>query len=142
MNYYRVSTSTYNDVVTSLKDGKKIAAIKALRSSTSCGLKEAKLAVERLAVNIGVHSHRDYKDAVSSGAAIVCGPAIKKLVVNYGDSDIEVDLEGMQLRALMEMSAIGLDACRDILTLVDTLTAFSEGKQIGVLPDEEAKEKV
>jgi len=43
----------------------------------------------------------------------------------------------MQMRALVEMSAIGLDACADILDLVNTLKAFSDGKRIGVLEEDD-----
>ena len=42
----------------------------------------------------------------------------------------------MQLIALMRLQSIGLSACSDILDLVGVLKAFSDGKRIGVLADD------
>ena len=140
MTFFRVNGTTYSNVVSSLKGRKKIQAIKDLRNDVGCGLKEAKLAVERLACELGIGDHPP--ESLTRGAKIICGPVIKSMVVDYGTGNVELDLEEMQLRALMEMQSIGLDACRDILTLVDTLTAFSEGKRIGILEDEEDEKEV
>jgi len=141
---YRVNAGTFREIVDQLSEGAKIKAIKTLRRDVDCGLREAKLAIERLVAEHPVidSGGRDFSVAVKQGARIICGPAIKRIVVDYGTGDLEVDLEDMQLRALMELQEIGLDACRDILTLVDTLTAFSEGKEIGVIEDEKEQEEV
>ena len=61
------------------------------------------------------------------------GPAIKKIIVDFGEGDITVDLEEMQMKVLMDMPVIGLDAARDIIELVETLEAFSAGARIGVV---------
>jgi hypothetical protein len=141
MTFFRVHVTTYKSIVDNLREGKKIKAIKDLRKDVGCGLKESKLAVERLAHELGI-THSLRHESADHGVKIICGPVVKSMIVDYGTGPVELDIEGMQLRALMEMQTIGLDACRDILTLVDTLTAFSEGKMIGVLEDEDEEEEV
>jgi len=133
-NILRVYSADFEAIIAALESGHKIQAIKKLRDSTrpKCGLKEAKWAVERLACERGLTPGRHPEP---DAFRIVCGPVIRKMILNYGHGDVELDLEGMQLKALMDMQTIGLDACRDILNLVDVLTAFSEGEGIGVLPN-------
>jgi len=41
----------------------------------------------------------------------------------------------MQMQGLMQMQKIGLEACGEILDLVDTLTAFANGRKIGVIDE-------
>jgi hypothetical protein len=125
-----VSTIVYADICENISAGKKIAAIKLLRKETHTGLKEAKDAVERLAHKSG-HGH--FPHAHEHGALIVATPIIKKITVNVGDGDVEVDLDGMELIALTAMQRIGLEECGRILDLVQALKAFSSGKNIGVL---------
>jgi hypothetical protein len=129
---FQVSAITYAQLREHLdcSSPKKIAAIKLLRTETACNLRDAKEAVEKLQND---HFGGNYSHASKVGTLIFVGPTIKKLVVDFGDGDIEVDLEEMQMRALMQMQTIGLDAARDILELVEALEAYSAGKKIGVL---------
>ena len=126
-----VNPKIYKEIVDLLdcRDPKKITAIKLLRNETQCALKLAKESIEGLMTenNWGSHTY-----PLTGAAKIHCGPRIKKMILDYGTGDIEVDLEEMQMRALMEMQAIGLDATREILDLVETLEAYSMGKKIGV----------
>ena len=130
---FRVSALAYNKIMSDLGHSggpKKISAIKILRKETNAGLKEAKEAIEKI-------QHEEfggnYPHASSTARPVFAGPAIKKLIVDFGQGDIEVDLEEMQMKALMEMQIIGLDAARDILDLVEALEAYSSGKKIGVV---------
>jgi hypothetical protein len=95
------------------------------------GLKEAKLAVEKLAHDKAISEIRsgDNPDAMT----IVSGPKIIKVVLDYGDGPMELDLEGMQIKALSEMHTIGLDACADMLEMVDVFRAISEGEKVQVV---------
>ena len=43
----------------------------------------------------------------------------------------------MQLKALMDMQTIGLDACADILDLVSALNAYENGEKIGVIDEDQ-----
>jgi len=130
----KVNGKTYSQILEHLDKAKKIAAIKALRNDAGCGLKEAKHAVERLQ-----HERGDAKglapDFIETCPKIIVGPIIKKLTVDFGDGEIEVDLEKMQMMGLMQMQQIGLEACGEILDLVDTLTAFANGRKIGVIDE-------
>ena len=128
----RVSTSSYQKIMGYLDSSnpRKIAAIKLVRSECSLGLKEAKEAIERLQhEKFGGH----YPQAAATALKINVGPAIKKIIVDFGEGDITVDLEEMQMKVLMDMPVIGLDAARDIIELVETLEAFSAGARIGVV---------
>lgn len=129
----RVKRSTYRSLIKLLDPAnpRKIAAIKAVRSETKCGLKEAKDAVELLMYEEGLSPH-----PIITQHRIHTGPSIRKMVVDYGSGDIEIDIEAMELKALMEMQTIGLDACSDILELVETLKAYESGKRIGVINEE------
>jgi hypothetical protein len=135
MKIIRVTVEDYKKIIDDLKEQRKIAAIKKVREVGGVGLKEAKHAVERLQYEkCGEDQWKSL--ANSSVHKIVCGPAIKKIVLDYGNGDIEVDLEGLQMRALMEMQYVGLDVCRDILDLVDALKAYSDGAPIGIVSRE------
>ena len=129
--FFRLDSKVYNEVLDEIRAGKKIRAIKLYRVATDCGLKEAKYAVERI-------QHEKFGGAPVGNHApkTIVGPVIKRLILDYGQGEVELDLEGMQLRALMDLQAIGLDACRDMLDLVDTLTAISDGRKITIEPEE------
>ena len=130
MSFLRVSAPAYVQILDDLKKKKKISAIKLLRRECNAGLKEAKEAIEKIQHEQG---HGQYPNAARNAAKVIVGPVIKKITCDFGEGDIEVDLENMQLVALMQMQKIGLDACGDILDLVQTLQAFANGKRIGVL---------
>ena len=129
----KVKNTTYLQILKDLdcSSPKKIAAIKAVRADAKCGLREAKEAVEHLAFVKGFSNH----PARTTEHKIYTGPTIKKIVVDYGSGEIEVDIESMQLKALMEMQTIGLDACADILDLVSALNAYENGEKIGVISE-------
>jgi len=127
-----VNPEIYKEIIKSIENGKKIAAIKSLRKETGSGLREAKDAIERFQhENFG----GNYPHAAKSGLSIICSPVVKKVTLDYGKGEIEVDLEEMELRALMEMPVLGLDAVHGILSLVNILQAFSEGKKIEVVDE-------
>jgi hypothetical protein len=131
MKYVSVNASVYRDICECLEKGKKIGAIKALRRITGLGLREAKDAVERLQNELDPSANITVGN--SDAMKIVCGPIIKKLVLDFGDGDIEVNLETMELMALMKLQKIGLNAVGEILDLVSVLKAFSEGKDYNKL---------
>ena len=134
MKTFSISPSAYSQIKEHLDPGacKKIAAIKLLRRETQSGLKEAKEAIERMQHDL---FGGNYPQAARTAAKVVAGPLIKRVIVDYGQGEVEVDLENMELRALMEMQSIGLDACGEILELVETLKAYAGGKKIGVISE-------
>jgi len=132
-NHYVISVQTMRQIKELLKQNKKIGAIKALRNgygdTSRMGLKEAKHAVERFSVEHGYEPKTKYD--VSGFPRLAVGPFIKRIIVDFGDGEVEVNLETMELKALMDMQTIGLDACADILDLVDGLKSFSYGFGFG-----------
>ena len=134
-NCYVISAGTMRQVKEFLNQNKKIGAIKALRNGYTfadgerMGLREAKHAIERFSVEHGYEPKTNYD--VSEFPKLAVGPFIKRIVVDFGDGEVEVNLETMELRALMDMQTIGLDACADILDLVEGLKSFSYGMGFG-----------
>ena len=134
-----VDASTYTKILADLKHGsgiKKISAIKRLRAACKdgdklAGLKDAKDAIEKLIHKLELGHYPNLEHAKS----IICGPRVKKMTVDFGEGDVEVDLENMQLIALMQLQKIGLDACAEILDLVKVIQAFSNGWRIGIIDE-------
>ena len=79
----------------------------------------------------GIHNH---PEAMREGEVIASSPIIKTLTCDWGSGPFELDLETMQMKALMDMQAIGLDSVRQVLHLIEILEAFSEGRKITVEP--------
>lgn len=140
MNFFCVTPEDFFKIKDFLINGKKINAIKTLRCGVvgkedeRIGLREAKESIEKLQHELGLAS---FPNAAHAAAKIIAGPVVKKIVVDMGSGDIEVDIESMQLKALMEMQTIGLDACAHLLELVHAIKSFSEGQRIGVIKNEE-----
>jgi hypothetical protein len=133
--FIRLTAVEYRNVMTFLKEGKHIQAIKLVRNGalhSDVGLKIAKYAVDRLR-----HEQVDPTRTFPSEARkIITGPEILKVTLDYGDGPIELDIEGMQMRALTELQNIGLEACADMLQLVDVFRAMAAGKKVLVVDDE------
>jgi len=141
MKTIRVSQSTKKAVIDSLGQKKKIQAIKTLRAGVvgpKLSLRDAKFAIDRLENQLGLSPQTPEAD----WPVIVCGPKIKKIIVDYGYGEIEVDIEGMEMRALMSLQSIGLDACRDILDFVDAIKAYSDGHTLVVVDKQELADDV
>jgi len=142
-DYLNVSPVAYRKLLDFLRGGRKINAIKALRDELAprkIGLKDAKHAIEKLAhiKNITEVNGADHPDAMT----LVSGPRIIGVTLDYGDGPVELDLEGMQIKALSEMHAVGLDACADMLEMVDVLKAISEGEKVQIVKDDEVMPNV
>lgn len=130
--FFRIDLGTFNAILSELRGGRKIQAIKLYRNATESGLKEAKYAIERIQ-----HEKLGGPESSSCAPKTIVGPVIKRLILDYGSGDIELNLEEMQLKALMDMQEIGLDSCRDMLDLVDILTAIGEGRKVTIEPEED-----
>jgi len=99
----------------------KIQAIKLLRNETKCGLKEAKLAVERKFPNPA-------SQYPPSSEAYDIRPlmAIKSITVDFGEGDVKLDLEELQMMTLVNMTQIGLNEVRRILDLHELIKGWEE----------------
>ena len=130
----------FSEMKESLKAGKKINAIKALRRTAvpppgykTLGLREAKFAVERFVNEVlGDKTHPVHPDAMQ----ITYGPVVKEMVVDFGDGPVTMNLDAMEIRVLTQLNTIGLEACGRMLELCKVIKAFSEGKRVGVIDEE------
>lgn len=110
--HFRVSALTIREVEACLQRGQKIKAIKVVQSAANCGLAEAKATVERL------------QGIEPNGPRLLLHLEIKSITLNTGDGELTVDMEGLQLMGLMQLQSLGLDECRHILKLVDSLNEW------------------
>ena len=100
------------------KGSRKIQAIKTLRTETKCGLKEAKLAVER----------KFQPHLAHNAEALDIRPlmSIKSVTVDFGDGDVTLDLEQLQMMTLVNMTQLGISEVRRILDLHELLTGWED----------------
>jgi hypothetical protein len=99
---------------------RKIQAIKLLRNETKCGLKEAKDAIERKFPGANVSQYPPHSDALDIRPLM----AIKSITVDFGEGDVNLDLEELQMMTLVNMTQIGLDEVRRILDLHELIKAW------------------
>ena len=137
MKHLKVDNITYHSICDHIRNNKKIPAIKILRAAASCGLKEAKMAVDALCVKLDPSKNVQGRntDYYSRCPKILTGPTILAVKLDYGEGPVELDIESMELRALTELQRIGIHACKDMLKLVDIFNAISEGKEITISED-------
>ena len=130
----RVQPSEYTQIVELLRENLRIQAIKTTRLASDCGLREAKMAVERLCEE---HSGLQSRGRVIPEEApyIVTHPKIVEVTLDYGVGPIKMDLETMQMTVLTQLHSIGIDAVGDALEVVDILTALNEGRRVQVLDE-------
>lgn len=130
-------TATEMKTVMTLLEGgysRKIDAIKVVRSAsrhatpdsfdptkmrTGVGLKEAKEAVELLMADLGIIGSDGTPAPRPSNpsARIVPFQPIKKIVCDFGEGEIELDMEGMSLRVLSGLT--NTVRIKDALALID-----------------------
>lgn len=119
----RVSSETLNQLYKFMEspNPQKIQAIKLLRSETACGLKEAKLAIEkRFQPNLPLHA-----DALDIRPLI----SIKSITVDFGEGNVELSLDDLQMMTLVNMNQLGLSEVRRVLDLHEILTRWEDPKE-------------
>ena len=120
----KVTTAQMGQIDDKLRAGGKIDALKILRDThrppgshpqapsmplpSTISLKDAKDAVERREWDLGlVHTDTNYGGTVGdrrgrpeTGSVIICYQPIKRLVCDFGEGEVEIDMDGLSLRAL------------------------------------------
>ena len=114
MKYLRVPKQRIDEVLAHLQGNKTIQAIKVVRASTGCGLKEAKQAVDRLKGKQVPHDAPYIRPLVE----------LKSVNINIGDGEVQLDLEGLQLTLLTNMEKIGIETTRRLIELYDMLNEW------------------
>ena len=137
MNIIKVSKIQLATIDNYLRQGLRIDAIKAIRETyrqppipgqtmgiTSIGLKEAKDAAERR------WNEMNFGDPIILSANNVSRIAsknpIKRIVVEMGDGEVELDMEGMSLKFLMGMTTVGLSEVASLCDLYKRIADWEE----------------
>lgn len=113
--HFRVPNHVIAEVTGLVRKKQFIQAIKLIRVHAGCGLAEAKAAAERL------------DGRQPDGPKLLPLMDIKSMVLNTGEGDVTVDLEGLQLMGLMQLERLGLEECRRIIDLVERIKAWQTG---------------
>lgn len=119
-----------------VNQNKKIAAIKHVRSTghlyvdgvlqERVGLKEAKHAVEHEFNHMINPHHVPFLPA----AVLSRQPRIKRVVIDCNEGELELDLDGLQLRLLDGLNELPISVIAPALELMQALRDFDNGKQI------------
>ena len=137
----KVTTAQMNQIDDKLREGGKIDALKILRDThrpegfhpqapslphpSTIGLKDAKDAVERREWDLGLlHTDTNYGGTVGdrrgrpeTGSVIICYQPIKRLLCDFGEGEVEIDMDGLSLRALSGLN--GSIKISDAMALID-----------------------
>ena len=137
----KVTTAQMGQIDDKLRAGGKIDALKILRDChrppgshpqapsmplpSTISLKDAKDAVERREWDLGLlHADTNYGGAVGdrrgrpeTGSVIICYQPIKRLVCDFGEGEVEIDMDGLSLRALTGLN--GGIKISDAVALID-----------------------
>ena len=117
MKRLRVPTVEQQKLRDLLTNGKKIQAIKQLRNLTSCGLREAKDAIDAF-------SGRGPK----TPTAVIRTPWTVNSIkaISPSGKHVELSLKTLELSFLQETSTIGMDEVADLLDLTEFLKQWQE----------------
>jgi hypothetical protein len=131
MKKLHVRSHDFQMVMEHIRNGHKIKAIKALRDSTHCGLREAKLGVENLGSKMPhlISSSGSYPANLEFDAVPLC--SVQKVEIDVGEGAIMVDLDEAQFHVMRELGNVPLEETKRLLRLIEILDNFSKGLEIG-----------
>jgi hypothetical protein len=135
-----ISATIFNAIVEDLDQGKKIAAIKKLRSDQQMNLRDSKDIIEKLAATKGLGTHSANFPINHDVPDLHPSPVISSVVIDMGDGPIEVDVNTLQMKILTQLGTVGLDTCADMLHVVDVIQAMNAGKKVTIEDTEEEEE--
>ena len=140
-NIIRISSADYRiaqDLL--INHNKKIGCIKHVRANgflyqdgvlqEKIDLKSAKEAVEHeWRAELG-HSVSHWAQGRQPSAVLSMTPRIKRVVIDCGDGEMELDLDGLQLRLLDGLSELPIQVIAPAMELMQALRDFDDGKSI------------
>ena len=130
MKILSIKPSQKKEIDSFLNQKKKIAAIKYVRRLIpGMGLKDAKYTIDNYALSTQGPEIPGHRADYTNGYKLVVGPHIKKIICDFGDGDIEVNLMTMELKVLSNLHTLGIDECGKILEMVNSLKKFSEEQE-------------
>ena len=132
MKIFYVRADEYHKIVQSIRDGRKIQAIKALREATNCQLRAAKYACESLGHRISLN----HPDVASTSYPknheydVEMRSMITKVTMVVGDGEVEVNLDTAQFYVMKDLGKVPLSETRRLTTLLSQLEEFCSGEPI------------
>jgi len=143
----KVNTSQLAVIDQHLRNGRKIDAIKHLRAAAAppgkdqfgypmpsrIGLKDAKEAVERREWDLDLRAAEPTDCALGAGlrrgrtdggSKIILRQPIRRIICDFGDGEVELDMDGLSLRSLMGLNS-GV-SINNALELVDLYKRIKE----------------
>jgi hypothetical protein len=132
-----ISAPIFNAIVEDLDQGKKIAAIKKLRTDQQMNLRDSKDIVEKLAATKGLGGHMANFPINHDVPDLHPSPVISSVIIDMGDGPVEVDVNTLQMKILTQLGTVGLDTCADMLHVVDVIQAMNSGKKVIIEEPEE-----
>ena len=121
---------------TEVVNGKRINAIKILKSATGCSLREAKHGVDNIGHSMGKSAPRNAPPAYNGSilfrqnneTQVKLIPTITKVGLAIGEGEAMVDIETASLQILSELGTIPLAHLQRAMKLLELLNDFNEGK--------------
>jgi len=140
MNFIKVSRSQLASIDNFLRQGLKIDAIKFIRETdrqppapgqsigfTSIGLKEAKDAAERRWNALGMIPEIDL--SATNNTRLTPTNPIKRIVVEMGDGEVELDMEGVSLKFLSGLTTVGLSEVAALCDLYKRIKDWEDNNE-------------
>lgn len=123
-----------------LRNGRKIDAIKHLRSAdqlpSRIGLKDAKEAVERREWDLGLRDAEPTDCALGAGmrrgrtdggSKIILRQPIRRIICDFGDGEVELDMDGFSLRSLMGLnSGVSINNALELIDLYKRIKEWDD----------------
>ena len=135
-DFLSVPSKTFRDIKECLKNSQKIKAVKLLRAAyrpqgengkPGVSLRDAKLACDRLE-----HEIKGIAGNVVGAKRIIANSFIQSITLQMDGGELTVDLDQMEMRALMGLESMGIEEVARVLDLVKVLKAFSAGADINM----------
>ena len=137
MTIIKVSKIQLASIDNFLHQGLKIDAIKAIRETNRqppapghsvgiamIGLKEAKDAAERRWNDLGLMPQIDL--SATNDSRVISKNPIKRVIVEMGDGEVELDMEGVSLKFLMGMTTVGLSEVASLCDLYKRIADWED----------------
>jgi len=123
---FYVRADKYYEIVQSLRNSRKIQAIKTLRDVTGCQLRAAKLACEnlgrRVVENAGNTAFNSFP--INHEYDVEMRSMITKVTMVVGEGEVEVDLDTAQFYVMKDLGKVPLAETRRLTTLLTQLEEF------------------
>ena len=140
MNFIKVSRSQLASIDNFLRQGLKIDAIKFIRETdrqppppgqsigfTSIGLKEAKDAAEQRWNALGMIPEIGL--CATNNTRLTSTNPIKRIVVEMGDGEVELDMEGVSLKFLSGLTTVGLSEVAALCDLYKRIKDWEDNNE-------------